>query len=222
MTRAEILVIAKPILFNTEMARAIMDGRKTQTRRVIKPQPTCEKDGTFQWGNWTWMGNGPITGIENSAPYKAGDFLYVRETWGCYTREWQDALYFVYKSDYPDGAEGYWYEPEHINWCDLPKWRPSIHMPKAAARTFLQITGVKAERLQKIDEEGAKAEGAINSVGFINSPENEYNRIHSAREHFVNIWNSTVKKSDLPLYGWDANPWVWAYDFKKVEVEDRP
>lgn len=241
MTRAEILAIAKPILFNTIMTRAVMDDIKGVTRRVIKPQPTCEKDGTFQWESWTWMGNGPITGIENSAPYKVGDYLYVRETWGCYTHDWQDALYFVYKSDYPDGAEGYWYEPEHINWCDLPKWRPSIHMPKEAARTFLQVTGVKAERLQDITEEQAEAEGIqgytkdgklyryctnIDSWAETYKPKRGENYWQgmpkTAIEAFSLLWNNTVKPSEQNIYSWDANPWVWAYDFKKVEAEDRP
>ena len=214
MTRAELLVIAKPILFNTEMTRAVMDGRKTQTRRVIKPQPSRDREGMWHWKDCQWTDGGigfPASGIDDYAPYKAGDYLYVRETWGCYTHDWQDALYFVYKSDYPDGAEGYWFEPEHINWCDLPKWRPSIHMPKAAARTFLQVTGVKAERLRDLckDWSNFDNEGIIAEHGF-------RSEMHQQFEH---LWNSTIKKSDLHLYRWDASPWVWVYEFKKVEAE---
>lgn len=87
-------------------------------------------------------------------------------------------------------------------------YHPSIRMPQEAARIWLKITDVKIERLQDVTEDGAKAEGAIDNRGFIHSPENEYDRIHTAREHFIKIWNSTIKKSDLDRYGWDANPYV--------------
>jgi hypothetical protein len=265
MTKDEILAIAKPILFNTQMTRAIMDGRKTQTRRVIKPrycdsvfemykemlcEVSCDERGlkaladtgdiisTEPLSSWDPVENPNEIMTEMvrfyvpcKPRYKVGDYLYVRETWCRYSKldncecVIENTECFYYRADGENPTPYNRFLVQHSGWDEhreTPEWCPSIHMPKEAARTFLQVTGVMAERLQKIDEEGAKAEGAINNVGFINSPENEYNRIHSAREHFVNIWNSTVKKSDLPLYGWDANPWVWAYDFKKVEVEDRP
>lgn len=90
-------------------------------------------------------------------------------------------------------------------------------MPKEAARIWLRVVGVQLERLQDITENGAKAEGAIDNRGFIHSPENEYNRIHTAREHFAEIWNSTIKKSDIDHYGWKANPWVWVIEFERCE-----
>ena len=101
--------------------------------------------------------------------------------------------------------------------ADVTKWKPSIHMPKEAARIWLKVTDVKIERLQDVTEDGAKAEGAIDNRGFIHSPENEYDRIHTAREHFIRIWNSTIKKSNLNRYGWDASPWVWVIEFERCE-----
>ena len=96
-------------------------------------------------------------------------------------------------------------------------WHPSIHMPKEAARIWLKVTDVRVERLQDVTEDGAKAEGAIDNRWFIHSPENEYDRIHTARDHFIKIWNSTIKKSDIDRYGWDANPYVWVISFERCE-----
>ena len=90
-------------------------------------------------------------------------------------------------------------------------------MPKEAARIWLKVTDVHVERLQEITEDGAKAEGAIDNRGFIHSPENEYDSIHTAREHFIEIWNNTIKKSDLDCYGWDVNPWVWVIEYERCE-----
>lgn len=90
-------------------------------------------------------------------------------------------------------------------------------MPKEAARIFLKVTDVRIERLQDITEDGAKAEGAIDNRGFIHSPDNEYDRIHTAREHFTGIWNSTIKKSELDHYGWNANPWVFVIEFIRID-----
>lgn len=84
------------------------------------------------------------------------------------------------------------------------RWHPSIHMPKEAARIWLKVTSVRAERLQDITEDGAEAEGAID-------------RIYTAREHFIEIWDRTIKKSDLDIYGWYANPWVWVIEFERCE-----
>ena len=115
-----------------------------------------------------------------------------------------------YDIQYPDGKDYTW---EGI-------WRPSIHMPKEAARIWLKVNGVRVERLQEITEEQAKAEGAIDNRGFIHSPYNEYDSIHTAKEHYKQIWNSTIKKSDLDRYGWDANPWVWVIEFERCDKPD--
>ena len=81
----------------------------------------------------------------------------------------------------------------------------------------MKVTEVRGERLQEITEDGARLEGAIDNRGFIHAPDDEYNTIHSAKEHFIDIWNSTIKKLDFDRYGWDANPWVWVITFEPCE-----
>ena len=201
----------KPILFNTEMVRAILDGRKTCTRRVVKPTPKyfeVKENPVYIYDAEPAMGR-------IYPPCQPEDVLYVRETWGIYTESWLDADYFMYKADYPANATTYTHQEGNI--CDLPRWRPSIHMPKEAARIWLKVTDVRVERLQDITEDGAKVEGAIDNRGLIHSPENEYDRIHTAREHFIGIWDNTINKSDFDIYGWDANPWVWVISFGRCE-----
>lgn len=141
------------------------------------------------------------------ASYQPGDILYVRETW---SEGYEEGTYIYRASD---------------KLADLPTFKesskliyhPSIHMPKEATRIWLRVTDVRVERLQEITKDGAKAEGAIDNRGFIHSPENEYDCIHTAQEHFIKIWNSTIKKSDLDSYGWSANPWVWVIEFERCE-----
>lgn len=196
----------KPILFNTEMVRAILDGRKDATRRIVKG--FIPNDAV--WGYTAFTPKGYISCRGTFAdgygekffklPCEPGNILYVRETW----------------KKAPNGY--YYYEDWQKNViADITKWKPSIRMPKEAARIWLKVTDVKVERLQNITEDGSKAEGAIDNRGFIHSPDNEYDRIHTAREHFIEIWNSTIKKSDLDLYGWDANPRVWVIEFDRCE-----
>ena len=172
----------KPILFSTEMVRAILDGRKTQTRRVVKPS-VLEK-GT----NWFWNPNENIC----LAQYRKGDVLWVRETWA------KDDTYY-YKADGSCGSR-----------CG--KWKPSIHMPKAAARIWLEVTDVRVERLQEITGQDALKEGLNSHV----HPQAFYFDCNQ-REMFENLWNSTIKKSDLDRYGWDANPWAWVIEFERCE-----
>ena len=196
----------KPILFNTKMVRAILDGRKDATRRIVKG--FIPDDAV--WGYTAFTPKGYISCRGTFAdgyvekffklPCESGDILYVRETW-------------------KEAPKGYYY---YEDWqkddiADVTKWKPSIHMPKEAARIWLKVTDVRVERLQDVTEDGAKAEGAIDNRGFIHSPENEYDRIYTAREHFIKIWNSTIKKSDLDRYGWDANPYVFVIEFERCE-----
>lgn len=208
----------KPILFNTEMVRAILDGRKTYTRRLVKPQPdekhtfplgfvtdsTEKKEvGCFGFGIDEYGGS-----IQYARPQcQPGDILYVRETW---SEGYEEGTYIYRASDKLAGLPTFKESSKLI-------YHPSIHMPKEAARIWLKVTDVRVERLQEITEDEAKAEGAIDNRGFIHSPENEYDHIHTAREHFAEIWNSTIKKSDIDRYGWDANPWVWAIEFERCE-----
>ena len=200
----------KPILFNTEMVRAILDGRKSCTRRICKDANECTVPDmefynadrrTYAVHNFVDKEHTEqLSTAERTCPICTGDILYVRETW----------------KKAPNGY--YYYEDWQRNdIADITKWKPSIHMPKEAARIWLKVTDVKIERLQDVTEDGAKAEGAIDNRGFIHSPENEYDRIHTAREHFIRIWNSTIKKSNLNRYGWDASPWVWVIEFERCE-----
>lgn len=188
----------KPILFNTEMVRAIMDGRKTCTRRLVRFLPGENPQWTGYIRDGLMLYNGRNETCIMKAPYQAGDILYVRETFIQIT------------------AHTFWYKADGKSWMlkDL-RWKPSIHMPKEAARIWLKVTNVRVERLQDITEDGAEAEGAIDNRGFIHSPENEYDRIYTAREHFIEIWDRTIKKSDLDIYGWDANPWVRVIEFER-------
>ena len=210
----------KPIVFNREMVRAILDGRKTITRRVVKPQPEgahtilgCDPDKrTFE----IMCGNGGEGGIfldwteDVKAPFWPGDILYVRVTWA--------------KNDNPksDNFGGYEYRADYLGslCCDLIDWSPSIHMPKEAARIFLRVTDVRAKRLQDMTNEDAEREGARTDERL--EIEEEAGLVglstSSLREYFGrHIWDSTIKKKDLTLYGWDANPWVWVIEFERQD-----
>ena len=188
----------KPILFNTEMVRAILDRRKTCTRRVIKLPENMDGIPVGKGGDSSNPLGFMYPGCIKRPQYQPGDILYVRETW----------------KKAPNGY--YYYEDWQRNdIADVTKWKPSIHMPKEAARILLKVTDVRVERLQEITEEGAKKEGAIDNRGFIHSPDNEYDSVHTAREHFAEIWDSTIKKSGLDRYGWSANPYVWVIEFER-------
>ena len=194
----------KPMLMNTEMVKAILAGRKTQTRRLVKPQPKDKLDfivagDTKHIGKWFDRKNGGYW----IPPCCCGDVLYVRETW-C-------------KGSLNGGAEQYFYRADDNDFhC---KWRPSIHMPKEAARIFLRVTGVRVERLQDVTLDDAIAEGCqgkfIGSgecvgAGWEILPEDE----------FADVWDSTIKKADLARYGWDANPWVFVIEFERISREE--
>lgn len=226
----------KPILFNTEMVQTILDGRKNCTRRMVKPQPdekhtyplgfvtdsTEKKEvGCFGFGINEYGGS-----IKYANPqYQPGDILYVRETWerfecwNCDGDERGNCPKEPKKSVLDKTCGCYMYRATDEISGDA-KWHPSIHMPKEAARIWLKVTNVRVEQLQDITEDGAEAEGVIDNRGFIHSPENEYDRIYTAREHFIEIWDRTIKKSDLDSYGWDANPWVWVIEFERCEPQE--
>ena len=220
----------KPILFNTEMVRAILDGRKTVTRRLVKPQPKSKLCYTFAGSDCGTWGYPSKTAHEScgeeyrlpdnitkedfgkrwNPPYHTDDVLYVRETWSPIypDKESNEVCGYIYKEDsleeydnrYPDGEDYQW-------GC---KWRPSIHMPKEAARIWLKVTDVRVERLQEITEEQIGREGVeVEYPHVLNGEEKRY--------AFSTLWNSTVKKSDLDRYGWNANPWVWVIEFERCE-----
>ena len=215
----------KPILFNTEMVRAILDDRKTVTRRLMKPQPYSEKtDGPLFWCwkgcQWADGGQGfPESGIKVCAPYKPGDILYVRETWA-YGAGKISKDNIIYKADRVNDISRILADVEG-------RWRASIHMPKEAARIFLRVTDVRAERLQSIDEDGAIAEGCVpvvcpacNGIGGRCPDCIGTGAIEPAMLDFVDTWNSTLKKKDLPLYGWEANPWVFVIEYERVSKDE--
>lgn len=213
-----------PILFNTDMVRAILDGRKTVTRRLIKPQPKCRLCYTFagcNHGTWSYPSDTAhefwgeeyrlpdcITDDDKqmvwTPPYHTDDILYVRETWNT------NPLY-----DYGNETNKYVYKADYDGHAGEFGWHPSIHMPKEAARIWLKVTDVRVERLQKIDGTEILAEGIDNGKS---------NRAQGKRWEnmqgmaFESLWNSTLKKSDLARYGWGANPWVWVIEFERCEM----
>ena len=173
----------RPILFNTEMVKAILEGRKTQTRRVIKPQP--DKDDCWYLGRSQYQYTAKEFAVSPYAKHKVGDRLWVRETWAT-NKGTPKRLFF--KAD----------EGNPIT--ELDKWRPSIHMPRWASRITLEITDIRAERLQEITAEGTYNEGLPKGIN-----DNRF-------EWFQNLWNSIYKKQ----YRWEDNPWVWIITFKIV------
>ena len=207
----------KPILFNTEMVRAILDGRKSCTRRIVKPQweecPHCKYmhneyiyDELAENIYCTRCGYSLVP--ERRAPYQHGDILYVRETW-C-------------KGSYGNEKEKYYYKADDNNF--FCTWHPSIHMPKEAARIWLKVTDVRVERLQSITKGGAIREGAegekchcTNTGAFGCTDCMNTGWIEPPQVEFMQIWNSTIKESDLNRYCWDANPWVWVIEFERCE-----
>lgn len=208
----------KPILFNTEMVRKIVDGTKTVTRRVV-PERVLEKYYDYdEWCNAVMSSDIPCQryyekdAFMQNTPYLTGDILYVREAFGRHP-----SGKYCYRADYI-GAFGW-------------GWHPSIHMPKEAARIFLRATGVRAERLQDITDEQALAEGATGvpcnhpdislaggticcvdcmNTGWLEPP----------KVNFAEIWDSTIKRKDREKYGWDANPWVFVIEFERISKEE--
>ena len=213
----------KQILFNTRMVKALLEGRKTVTRRDpfqtpenysrIKGMYRDDKNRLCVLFHCTDP-EGPVI-QDIHARYQPGDILWVRETWqyipcadcrqdavGCCTQmpvvyESADAVTkgcFVYKADYP--------EPERI--C----WRPSIHMPRAAARIFLRVTSVRVERLQDINLDPPGPENQVVREGL------------NYLCDFIAVWEMTVKPADRATCGWEANPWVWVIEFERIDRED--
>lgn len=210
----------KPILFNTEMVQAILDGRKSCTRRLVKPEP----QGYFEVSEeplyiYDTDGNqGKIT-----PPYQPGDILYVRETWHKYIKR-------VGKGESCRFAEFYGYRASVANSEDADEpWRPSIHMPKEAARIWLKVTDVRVERLQEMKPVDVIKEGAYpdcwdcldtyeeSGSQCCYGTEEQCSQCDGVMMEWEKLWNSTIKKTDIDRYGWDANPWVWVIEFELCE-----
>mgnify|MGYP000832768239 CR=1 FL=1 len=198
----------KSILFNTEMVRAILNGRKTCTRRICKDAneytvPDMDfynaDKRTYAVHNFANQEHTEQLSIaERTCPICPGDILYVRETWS------KGLERYIYRAEYSD-TEKFYRNGKEIEM----KWKPSIHMPKEAARIWLKVTDVRVERLQEITEIGATKGGCVYDV--------EYALGNTARGHFKKLWDSTIKKSALDTYGWNANPWVWVIEFERYK-----
>lgn len=239
-----------PILFSGLMVQAILDGRKTQTRRIIKPQP--EADDCGFWFPSKAHKKKLVYETDESfkrwllhsfrCPYgQPGDRLWVRETFVNLAATTPDGILTIRPGDkiirLPEGfkscdgrykwspfdgeivsyqadgdiefCDGDGFSGEWADRSDMPRWKPSIHMPRWASRITLEITGVRVERLQDISEADVKAEG-------INPETNNSGRMHRAL--YRELWNQLNAKRG---YGWDANPWVWVIEFKRVYVGQR-
>lgn len=210
-----------PILFSAPMVRAILDGTKTQTRRVLKPQPKLIPPRSWAGcaGKHWWACDAvrsmveiedELQGTDKSMawclnPYgKPGDRLWVRETWAEHP-DFPGARRAVYRAD--AGSE-----------YDVERWRPSIHMPRWACRILLEVTGVRVERLQAISETDARAEGIVphevRQMWLYGADAVERASIYrrAAVDPFRELWESIRGAGS-----WDANPWVWVVEFKRVD-----
>lgn len=199
----------KPILFNTEMVRALLDGRKSCTRRLVKPQP----QGYFEVSEeplYIYDTDGKQGKI--TPPYQPGDILYVRET-------------FIQAA-----AHIFWYKADDKPWMSKDLlWKPSIHMPKEAARIWLKVKNVRVERLQEMKPVDVIKEGAypdcwdcLNTYEESGSQccygtEEQCSQCDGVMMEWEKLWNSTIKQSDLDRYGWAANPWVWVIEFERCK-----
>jgi hypothetical protein len=223
----------KPILFSTPMVKAILEGRKTQTRRVINPQP--DDDGVngvtvegFQTALYNaeeyWINTEEGESKQVKPKYEKGDILWVRETFQMYPASVilnGKAGNSPYKKIPKEKPVGYYIEYRATSdkvFCG--KWRSSLFMPKYAARLFLKVTSVRLERLQDISEKDAKAEGVYPCFWFqpFGKPEGESITFdHNQPTHkaaFFNLWDILNAKCG---YSWESNPWVWVYEFMRIE-----
>ena len=220
----------KPILFNTEMVRAILDGRKSCTRRLVKTRRkdacgfyvTRKTDGSFA-GIYEYDENESMFDNPLESLYQPGDILYVRETWHKYTKR-------VGEGENCHLAEFYGYKASVANSEDAGEpWKPSIHMPKEAARIWLKVIDVRVERLQEMKPVDVIKEGAypdcwdcLNTYGESGSQccygtEEQCSQCDEVMMEWEKLWTSTIKKSDLDKYGWDASPYVWVIEFERCE-----
>lgn len=223
-----------PILFNTDMVRAILDGRKTVTRRVCKdgndftvPDMSFYDADKRSYAVHNYADKehtDKLSLAERTCPICPGDVLYVRETWAIRTaHRFEASVNVMFKAGgketvltFPNGgtdnADRHKYDGFLQKWDRGEIWHPSIHMPKDVARIWLKVTDVRVEHLQDMTLDDFLSEGVAIRPEAFNDPENAY---HQAKGMFINIWDSTVKEADKPRYGWDASPWVWVIEFER-------
>lgn len=231
----------KPMLFNTEMVQALLEGRKTVTRRVVKPQPKAALYPMPDSMCWP----GCFANCEEERiyrpPFQTGDILWVRETFRVdYLSNIIGSGRVRYKSD---GAyQDFSFSPERYEIMRRaqrkPGWRPNENMPREVARIFLRVTDVRAEHLQEMSDDKALAEGVPHEwpmspvycprckgegmIGAIHPSSLGYMDVECpycerATIRFARLWDSTIKPADRPTYGWEANPWVWVIEFEHCE-----
>ncbi|MDE7599633.1 hypothetical protein NVR57_13030 [Enterobacter asburiae] len=190
------------MIFNGAMVRALLDGRKTQTRRPVNPQPELTAGSGFSWKGWVYgSGSSDLETNKNFAhaacPFgKPGDRIWVRETWAEAGASAPDLK--LYRANYPAHVPTHY---ENVPPAEGVRWTPSIHMPRWASRILLEITSVRVERLRSMSQDDARAEGVIAASGPM-----------EAGLAFRELWDS--------IYGvesWGANPWVWVIEFKRIE-----
>ncbi|ECF1703322.1 hypothetical protein E1B77_20680 [Salmonella enterica subsp. enterica] len=205
------------MIFNGEMVRALLEGRKTQTRRIMKNQPAGDYPDTPALirsvdGGFQWYGHYGESSIFNCPFGAVGDRIWVRETWAEAGAGAPDLK--LYRANYPEHVPTHY---ENVPPADEIRWTPSIHMPRWASRILLEITAVRVERLHSISERDALREGLFQlpaSGRYCLQPGMQYFGMasHSAKEVYSWLWAS--------IYGeesWAANPWVWVIEFKRVE-----
>lgn len=229
----------RPILFNADMVRAVLDGRKTQTRRIIQSaaknmQARGHEVISHRAAGDKWYGDYVYSMRDRSGVWQdftndqflakcpfgvVGDRLWVRETWmpdAPRDGSWGDVEFYGCKGSPLSMIPERYRKPEHCihraSWdgSEMVGWTPSIHMPRWASRITLEVTGVRVERLNSMTEKDALAEGCLG--GHDSIPGYQYSA--TPHEHFHHVWQS--------IYGadsWQANPWVWVIEFKRVEVE---
>lgn len=197
-----------PILFKSAMVQAIIEGRKTMTRRVFKTQPPTEYKRIKNVVNdlFTFENDMPPLGMFTvKCPYgKVGDVLWVRETWAPFIRGDKDNGYIELIKFAADGFEKPFTHDKDYSELGWHK-RPSIHMPRAACRLFLEITNIRVERLQDISEADAKEEGV--KIPMIGDTE-----LAKYKTHFSMLWEQINGEES-----WNVNPWVWVVEFKRVK-----
>jgi len=210
-----------PIIFSGEMVRAILAGHKTQTRRVIRPQPQgwdpqIETDG-ITWA-WCIVGDHDYSEQIRCCPYgQPGDTLWVRES-ACYAFDCDGDVDGIcaYRADVDPLSDWHKYKfipgTEAADWNGHTGWRPSIHMPRWAARLTLEATGVRVERIQDISEEDVLAEGCGLSSWGLDQQTGAELGLRTAG--FAELWDSINARRG---FGWDTNSWVWVIEFKVKE-----
>jgi hypothetical protein len=195
----------KPILFSTPMVKAILAGNKTMTRRVVKSPHCTDTNGCINIkGLWVIPERDKDHAFDGIAPYCVGDHLWVRETWSVFHDDTgYDYLYYRADEGNPDKYK-----------CFMP-WKPSIFMPRVAARIFLEVKHVHLERIQGISERDVVKEG-ITTLSFVLPDEKTKLKPKGGtfRTEFKHLWDGLNAKRG---YGWDVNPWVWVIQFERIK-----